>query len=294
MGYNVSKNEAKKYGIARVKTGGGGDSGGSSMSGSIDKAYSEAKKQYTSMLPALSSRYSDLYTQLENERTVAQQQNTSLAGTEQTQLKSVLAKRGLDVNSSNPYYAGESSKLTGSQNLRSQATDVQYAGVKANTALDETKSILSVKSAIADTIIGESKDLTAASQWQKAFDYTKSKDAADRALEIYKASKSTSSSTNNSYKSALASAVSTALTGGYGSQNGIRENIAAILSSKFGGTVSEQTIMDDINKQLPNGWESRIMKTDKNSSAPEVQKVMDALGVDEATATKMIQNELGL
>lgn len=267
------------------------------MTSDIKSAYKSAKKEYTSMLPALQTRYQDLYTQLGNEQRVAQGQNVALSGVEQTSLKSTLAKRGLDVNADNPYFATEANKLTGNQNLRAEATDVQYAGQRANTALDETKSMLTVKSALADLAVSKSRDLTAAKQWKKTFDFTKSEAEANRALEIYKAAKSSAGSgskTGDKYKSALASMVASTYSGELGSQQGLRENIRDTLLAQF--PEYEKQIQTDVyDKFFPAGFESRIPQTKNSSSiAPEVQKVMDALGVDQATATKMIQTELGL
>jgi hypothetical protein len=260
----------------------------------IKKAYKSAKSEYTSMLPMITSRYKDLYSSLANESELTRQNNASLSGVEQTSLKSTLAKRGLSVDNSNPYTVGEANKLSANQNLRQSTSDAGYEEARANTALNETNAVMGVKSALANLTVSKSQDLTAAKQWKKTFEFTKSEAAANRALEIYKATKSGSGSSNNSYKSALATAVSTALTGGYGKNEGIRENIAAILNAKFGDKVSIDTINKDIGNAMPNGWEGRIMESKSNSNAPEVQKVMDALGVDEATATKLIQNELGL
>lgn len=262
----------------------------------VDSAYQGTKETYLGSLTALKPRYEELYKQLEAEKALAQEKETALAGEEQTQQKVNLAKRGVSVDTDNPFYTTEKGKLEKEQNVRSRETALGFAGKRLDISTAQSQDERDINTAIANldlnkastienliskaTDIAENRnsrekqmeyqskrDKVADEQWQKTFEYTKSKDAADRALDLYKLSKSESTSNNDKYTSDLGAEISTALTGGYGTGSGIRENIVSALTAKYKGKVSPETIKNDVFGQLGNGWESRI--SGKNTSSAD-------------------------
>jgi hypothetical protein len=290
----------------------------------VEQAYTTAKDTYLGTLTALKPRYEELYKQLEAEKTLAAEKETTLSAEEQTTQKSNIAKRGIATDTSNQFYTTEKGKLATQQNMRSQETALGFSGKRLDISGAESADTRDITTAIANLDLGKAttiagmitaaktqaanmnqnekskeyqsgRDALADAQWEKTFAYTKSKDAADKALELYKLAKSESSSGDKAYNSALSSLVAEAYsTTGKDdySTPGIRENIARQLKAAF--PKLESNIDKDIAKFFPNGWESQATGTGKNANASEVKKVMDSLGVDEATATKLIQSELGL
>lgn len=261
----------------------------------VDSAYAGAKDVYLGQLTALKPRYEELYKQLEAEKQLAQEKETALAGEEQTQQNVNLAKRGVSVDTNNPFYTTEKAKLEKEQNTRSRETALAFAGKRLDVSGAQSEDERNIGTAIAnldlnkastiENLISKAQDIAenrnarekqmeyqskrdarADDQWNKTFEYTKSKDAADRALELYKLSKSESLSSNDKYTSDLGSEISTALTGGYGTGSGIRENIVSVLTSKYKGKVSPETIKNDVFYQLGNGWESRISSKSTTSA----------------------------
>ena len=290
----------------------------------VESAYAGAKETYLGMLTALKPRYEELYKQLEAEKTLAAEKETALSAEEQTTQKANIAKRGISTDTSNQFYTTEKGKLATQQNMRSKETALGFAGKRLDISGAESADTRDITTAIANLDLGKAttissmitaaktqaasmnqaekgkeyqskRDAIADAQWEKIFAYTQSKDAADKAMELYKLAKSESSSGDKAYNSALsllvAEAYSTTGKDDY-STPGIRENIARQLKAAF--PKLESNIDKDIAKFFPNGWESQATGTGKNANASEVKKVMDSLGVDEETAKKLIQSELGL
>lgn len=196
----------------------------------VNSAYQGAANTYLSMLPALQVKYQNLYNQLEAEKANAITQNAALSGTEQTQQKKDLASRGLEVSSGNSYFANEQNKLVASQTQRDQNTALGYSGkevdlsgqattesqgiadklaglttenAKAVQSIVDTTNSMKQAQKFHDDAIKQAKEAAKATlkqnkqsqtNWDKTFAYTKTKDAADRALEMYKANKTAGNS----------------------------------------------------------------------------------------------------
>ena len=89
---------------------------------SLSSSYGDAANAYLSMLPALQVKYQNLYNELEAEKQNALANNAALSGTEQTQQKSDLAKRGIEVSGDNSYFTTEQNKLLANETARDQTT----------------------------------------------------------------------------------------------------------------------------------------------------------------------------
>lgn len=244
----------------------------------VAQAYDAAKGVFTDQLTALKPRYEELYKQLQASQDLAAEKETQLSGQESTQQKTDLAKRGISTDTGNTFYNTEADKLQQQQNLRSKETALDYAGKRLDVAgaesadtrdlstsianLDLTKAtsiasmITDAKKTAASLNSSESEKALQSAQWNKTFAYTQSKDAADKALELYKLSKSETSSKNNAYNSALSTLVSTA----YSSDNPApytREKIAKQMEAAFPSMAGQ--IKNDMSKFFPDGWESQTV-----------------------------------
>lgn len=294
----------------------------------VNAAYDSAKKTYLDMLPALKPRYEELYAQLEAEKGLAAEKEAQLSAEEIATNKKMMATRGVEVTSANQGYMAEEGKLKNLQNMRSRETELGYASKRLDISGAESADMRDINSAVAgleldraktindiitndktfqygifrDSVADDQwkrsmnynviKDKKAEQQWKMTFQYTKDKDAADRSLEYYKLAKSNVDSKNTKYNDAMASVVSSVYSGTLGKQEGLRENLRDQLIAQFPDM--EAKINEDIYKKFfPAGFESRVPET-KSSRSPEVQKLMDGLGVDEATATKLLQQKLGV
>jgi len=246
----------------------------------LEKAYSSAKSVFTDQLTALKPRYEELYKQLQAEKELAMEKEASLSAEEATQQKRNLAKRGVSVDTDNPYYTTEAGKLQKEQSVRSRETALEfgrsrldisqaesadtrdYSTAIANLDLTKANTITNLISSAKQTAAGlnsqEAERVLQSAQWNKAFEYNKSKDEADRALDLYKLSKAETSSKDTAYKNALASLVTSAYSntekGDY-SKPGQRENIIKELQIAFPDLSNDQ-IAKDVGNQMPNGWES--------------------------------------
>ena len=239
-------------------------------------AYDSAKGVFVEQLTALKPRYEELYKQLQASEQLAVEKEAALSAEEQTLQKANLAKRGVATDTSNQFYTTEKGKLVGQQDMRSRETALGFAGSRldisgaesadtreistavANLDLSKATTIASMitdaKKTAASLNSAESEKALQSAQWEKTFAYTKSKDAADKALEMYKLAKSETSSKNNAYNSALSTLVATA----YGQNNPAaytREKIAKQLEAAF-PTLKGQ-VQNDISKFFPDGWESQ-------------------------------------
>jgi len=294
----------------------------------VNAAYDSAKKTYLDMLPALKPRYEELYAQLEAEKGLAAEKNAQLSGEEISSNKKALAARGIEVTGANQGYVSEENKLKSLQATRDQETNLSFNRERLNVVGAEAADTRDINSAIAgleldraktindiitndknfqygvfrDSVADDQwkrsmnynviKDKKAEQQWKMTFQQTQDNAAADRALEYYKLAKSNVDSKNTKYNDTMASIVSSAYSGTLGKQEGLRENLRDQLVAQF--PEMESKINNDVYKKFfPDGFESRIPET-KSSRSPEVQKVMDGLGVDEATATKLVQQKLGV
>ena len=261
----------------------------------IEQAYGAAKETYLGTLTALKPRYEALYNQLEEEKTLAQEKETALAGEEKTQQKVNLAKRGISTDTDNPFYTTEAGKLTKEQTTRSKETALQFAGKRLDISGAESADTRDITTAIANLDLGKANTIqglistakTAAanlnsaaaeraaqqSQWERTFAYTQSKDAADRALEMYKLAKSEAKSGNDAYNTTLSTLVASA----YNPKDGkiapyTRENIAKQLEAAFPKMGSQ--IKTDIEKFFPNGWEQSAGTTVDNKAQETATKAL--------------------
>jgi len=256
----------------------------------IEQAYGAAKETYLGTLTALKPRYEALYNQLEAEKTLAAEKETALSAEEKTQQKVNLAKRGVSVDTDNPFYTTEAGKLTKEQTTRSKETALQFAGKRLDISGAESADTRDITTAIANLDLGKANTIqglvstakTAAanlnsaaaeramqqSQWERTFAYTQSKDAADRALEMYKLAKNETKTNDSAYNTTLSTLVASA----YNPKDGkiapyTRENIAKQLEAAFpkmGGQIKT-----DIEKFFPNGWESGAATVSTDPKAQE-------------------------
>ena len=180
----------------------------------IEKAYNTATESYLTELSALKPRYEQLYQQLEAQKVLQAEKDTALSAEEQTLQKANIAKRGIAVDDTNQFYTGERTKLQGQQNVRDRETALGFAGKRleiggaesadtreintaiANIGLSKANKIAEIVDRNKTTLYNLEKDKKAREQWEKTFEYTKSKDEADRALEKYKASQTASTATS--------------------------------------------------------------------------------------------------
>ena len=251
----------------------------------IDKAYGQAKDTYLQELKALTPRYESLYNQLEEEKKLALEKEGVLSAEEQAQQKRNIAKRGIAVDTSNQFYTDEKGKLAKQQLLRSKETALDFAGRRGEIATAESADKRDFTTAIAnldlnkantiESMIDSAKKMSASQRqqdienamWQKTFSYNKSKDEADRALQLYKLAKSEASrgrSSDDKYNTALSSLVATA----YSTPNPApytRETIQKTLEAKFPDSASK--VKSDINKFFPDGWEGQTPKQTTNDTA---------------------------
>lgn len=261
----------------------------------IEQAYGAAKETYLGTLTALKPRYEALYNQLEAEKALAQEKETALAGEEKTQQKVNLAKRGISTDTDNPFYTTEAGKLTKEQATRAKETALQFAGKRLDISGAESADTRDITTAIANLDLGKANTIqglistakTAAanlnsaaaeraaqqSQWERTFAYTQSKDAADRALEMYKLARSESKSGNDAYNTTL----STLVTSAYNPKDGkiapyTRENIAKQLEAAFPKMGSQ--IKSDIEKFFPNGWEQNAGTNVDNKAQETASKAL--------------------
>lgn len=265
----------------------------SSSEGQADKAYSSAKDTYLQGISDMKSRYEDLYNTLNQQETSAQAQNEALSGTEKTQQKDLLARRGIEVNTSNPMFNTEANKLMAAQNVRSEATAANFAGQRINASMAEGNYISTANAAIANLAVDKVKTIADITYKNNYLDFMKDKDAKDRALEYYKLAKSEASASGGSkdYNNTISQLVASAYSGSLGTQGGIRESIINTLSAKFPNMASQGKIADDVYKFLPDNWENSISNVKTTSQpASAIKQIMDEYGVDESTATKMWQS----
>jgi len=178
----------------------------------VSAAYDTAKDTYLGTLTALKPRYEELYKQLEAEKTLAAEKEGVLSAEEQTLQKTNLAKRGVSTDTGNQFYTTEKGKLEGQQLLRGKETALQYAGKRLDIAGAESADTRDINTAIANLDLGKATTIagmvtdakktsaqlnsTEAERelqtklWNKTYEYTKSKDAADLALRKYISEKS--------------------------------------------------------------------------------------------------------
>lgn len=243
---------------------------------SVSNSYDSAKNVFTDQLTALKPRYEELYKQLQASEDLAAEKEAQLSANESTQQKNDLAKRGVSTDTSNSYYNTEAGKLQAQQAIRSKETALDFAGKRldisgaqsaderdintsiANLDLSKASTISSMITDAKKTAAGlneqEADRALQNSQWEKTFAYTKSKDAADRSLELYKLSKAESTSNDNAFNSTVASLVSTA----YSTSNPApytRERIQKQLEAAFPKQGS--AIKAAMAKFFPDGWESQ-------------------------------------
>jgi len=301
----------------------------------VETAYNSAKDTFLRQLTALKPRYEELYKQLEAEKAVAAEKEARLSEQERTQQKVNIAKRGIAVDTSNPFYTTEAGKLASEQELRSRETALQFANRRMDILNAQAADERDINTAIANLDLNKAntisnmitaaktqaasmnqaekekeyrskRDAIADAQWEKTFAYTKSKEAADRAFEIYKLAKSESRSNDNAYNSALSSLVAEAYsTTGKDdySTPGIRENIARQLKAAF--PKLESRIDKDIAKFFPDGWESQAMGnrisekgkvTEKPVSAAELKQTEIALSglraLDDVEKQAILRNRI--
>lgn len=244
----------------------------------IEKAYGAAKETYLGSLTALKPRYEALYAQLEAEKGLAAEKETALSATEQTQQKVNIAKRGISTDTDNPFFTTEAGKLSKEQNTRSRETALQFAGKRLDISGAESADTRDITTAIANLDLGKATTIggmiatakqaagslnSAAAeraiqqaQWEKTFAYNKSKDEADRALDMYKLAKSEMTSKNDAYNTAFASLYADAVN----PKDGIipdytRERIQNQLEIAFPNLKDQ--ITKDIAEKFPNGWENQ-------------------------------------
>lgn len=262
----------------------------------ITKAYDQARQTYLQELQALKPRYEALYNQLENEKNLAMQGQKQLSAEELALQKRNLAKRGIAVDQSNQFYTDEADKLKKQQLLREQETALDYARRRNELATAESADRRDFATAIsnldiskANTIqdminkarsfanIANREERLARQQEfenamkQKIFEYNKSKDEADRALQMYKMARNSIKSGDKAYRTALSSLVATA----YSTPNPApytRERIAKQLEAGFPD--QKERIRRDISKFFPNGWESMTPK-EKGPSDTALRELLD-------------------
>lgn len=242
----------------------------------VAQAYDSAKSVFTDQLTALKPRYEELYKQLQASQDLTAQKEVQQFGQESTQQKVDLAKRGVSTDTSNSFYNTEAGKLQTQQNIQSKETALDYAGKRLDVSgaesadtrdittsianLDLTKAntitnlITDAKKTAATLNAGESEKALQSAQWNKTFAYTQSKDAADKALEMYKLAKSETTSKNNAYNSALSTLVSSAYNGNNPAPY-LREKIQKSMEAAFPAMAGQ--VKNDIAKFFPDGWENQ-------------------------------------
>ena len=253
----------------------------------VSESFDKARGVYVDQLSALKPRYEELYKQLQESEAITAEKEQQQFGEEKTQQKVNLAKRGVATDTGNQFYTTEAGKLDKQQNLQSRERALEYSGRRLDVSQAQSADERDLNTAIANVDLGKAttiesmissakqfvaglnqtekgreyqskRDAVADAQWERTFAFTQSKDAADRALDLYKLAKSESSSKDNAYNSALSTLVATA----YSSDNPApytRERIAKQLKAAF-PTLSSN-IDQDINKFFPTGWESQASGT---------------------------------
>lgn len=253
----------------------------------VEAAFDSARGVYSDQLVALKPRYEELYKQLEAEKELAAEKETAQFGEEKTQQKVNLAKRGISTDTDNPFYTTEAGKLEKQQTMQSKETSLQYAGKRLDIAGAESADTRDISTAIANLDLSKAttienmistakqfvenlnqtekgreyqskRDAVADAQWEKTFAFTKSKAEADRALELYKLTKSEANSKNQAYNSALSALVSSAYTTSSPAPY-TRERIQKQLEAAFPDQASR--VKSDMAKFFPNGWESQASGT---------------------------------
>ena len=253
----------------------------------VSESFDKARSVYTDQLTALKPRYEELYKQLQESEAITAEKEQQQFGQEQTQQKVNLAKRGVATDTSNQFYTTEAGKLEKQQGLQSRERALEFAGKRLDVSQAQSADERDLNTAIANVDLGKAttiesmissakqfvaglnqtekgreyqskRDAVADAQWERTFAFTKSKDAADRSLELYKLAKSEATSKDNAYNSALSTLVATA----YSSDNPApytRERIAKQLKAAFPNLSSK--VDQDINKFFPTGWESQASGT---------------------------------
>lgn len=292
----------------------------------INKAYEEAKKTYLDFLPSLRPRYDDLRKQLAESQAITLEKEAGIAGEEHAQLKRGIAKKGLEVSSEDQFYMGERTKLSKSHTLTERETRLGFAGKKLEVETAESQDIRDIRSMVAGLSVDQAKairsvveydkefeyrlsrdkvtdaqwkksfsyqkklDKKSESQWKKTFAYTKDSDTADRALAYARLAKSSAGGGSDKYTTDLSSLVGEVYSGALGKESGLREVVAKTLFSKYPD--NESQIQRDIyEKFFPEGFESDIREEAESQVSPAIQKIMDALSVDEEIARNMYLSE---
>jgi hypothetical protein len=246
----------------------------------LEKSYSEAKSVYTEQLASLKPRYEELYKQLQAEKELAGEKAEAMSAEEIAQQKRDIAKRGVAATDDNQFYTTEKGKLEKEQDLRDREMELDFAGSRLDISQAESADTRDFTTAIANLDLSKANTITdlissakqtaaqlnsseadralQSSIWEKQFAYTKSKDEADRALDLYKLSKNESLVKDTNYNNAKASLITNAYTttikDDY-SKPGIRENIVKQLQIAFPDIPADK-IEADVGSQMPNGWES--------------------------------------
>ncbi len=236
-------------------------SGSKTSGSSVDKSYDEAIGVYKDMLPSLKPKYDAIVASIDQEKAAALVEDTALAGKEDQALKARVASRGLDVNTGNSFFTTQDNEQQALQNSRAYGTGAKFETLKATTRGEQVSNENTIKSAISTLLTQKGTAKQAQANWQATFDFTKSKDAADRAIELRKLALSEANTGNNKLNSDISTMVGSAYAGGFGTNNGIREIITAQLAAKYPG--QEKKIQSEVEKFLPNGWEGKIYGQDK-------------------------------
>ena len=272
--------------------------------GTVSKAFGEAKKTYLDMLPSLQPRYQSLLDQISKERGVAEARDVKQSQQELLNLKSETAKRGLAVSDSSGYFAGQKSKLGEEQATRATETGLKFGREKLGVEEARTSEERAIKGAVADLTTQESgilagilsteksrvagifdkaeqdkqfaqslqynreRNAIADEQWNKTFQFTQDKEAADKTLDYFRIAESNKSKPKDkNYAKDILSIVENA----YNSDTkfpGMREAVADLLGSEY--PEKSDQIKEDISKYFPNGWETKGQKSDPVLPVKEV------------------------
>ena len=286
-GKNVNPGEFSKY-IQDYQTSIKKDPSQITGYSGVDSAYEEAKQVYQEMLPSLNIRYSDYLNQLAGEQSVAQQRNQQLSTAEEIAQKNEIAKRGLEVSTGSTFYANQANKLKEGQGVRATETDLAFSRERLSTEAQRAQEENAIKSAVAGlttekantlySIIDTEKSRIAqvlegaqadsqfmysasyqkerdkiADDWSREmFEYTKSQDAAQLALDQAKLALSGKKEEGN-----LAEDMMAATQNAYNTEKKMpymREGIIDYLSEKYPG--KKDTIKDTVMQYMPDGWEN--------------------------------------
>lgn len=240
------------------------------------------------MLPTLKPRYDAVVSSIDQQKQTALEQDAQLAGTEDTDLKKLIASRGLEANTGDAYFNTENNKQQTQQNTRANSVGQNFESLKSDVRSEQAQNESTIKSAIATLLTQKGTAKQAQANWQATFDFTKSEAAADRAVQLRQMALSEAKTGNSKLDSDISTMVGNAYAGGFGSNNGIREVIASQLAAKYPG--QESKIKTQIEKFLPNGWEGKIYKT--SGPAQPTKEIGDWVYFDDGTRENQVTGEV--